>query len=462
MKKINNKEFEKLIDVFGYNDVLVSEYEIELDKEISIDLSKKSYTFKNCIFLGARIDFYDFERNNDFKNEYQSLSFSNCTIKNNLFIKECTLYSVEFDNVDVLSEQFFIAYSDINRITITGSSDKKNLIKSIHLDNLNFKESHLDIRLNEIQESFVISNSYFKTTTINVNIINRVNIYESEFGQSFQFWRNKLNLYSSIDNNTFNDFEAKDSDLGKETHFNKIKFTGNCNLENLKNPLGRLKFTKCNFDKYVYFDKSELYEFSFDTAFFKEIVSFQNIKCNYIKFNRTHFDKVSFFNDAVIQKINSCDLKTIRLIKNHLLKTENKIDYLKYNALEQNNLLSSSELTLNDRILLKLNKKSNDFGNNWINGVLFTFKKGMLFFILLLIVNSFISSKYPLSLNLSGTIASVSEILTEFLKFVFSFGFDNKEIQSNGFLYLIFIIAKIYIGYGVYQTISAFRKYGKN
>ncbi|WP_184158550.1 hypothetical protein [Flavobacterium nitrogenifigens] len=186
------------------------------------------------------------------------------------------------------------------------------------------------------------------------------------------------------------------------------------------------------------------------------------MSCDKIKLNRTHFDKVAFFNDINIRNPDNCDLKTIRLIKNHLLKVENKIDYLKYNAIEHNNLLRNSKLSVNDRILLNLNKQSNDFGNNWILGIKFTIKIGVQFFLLLLIVNSFVISRYPLYFNFKEEIASYSQILTEFLKFIFSFGFDNKEIQSNGFLYLIFIASKIFIGYGIYQTISAFRKYGKS
>lgn len=461
MKKINNVEFGKLIEGVDDEDIQILDYEIELINDISIDLSYKSYSFKNCIFKGARMDFYKFNEEED-ESEFQSLNFVDCEIKSNLFIKECTLYSVEFSNVKITSDNFYICHSYIDSITITGSADMPNTIKSIVIDNLKSPETFLDIRLNEISDSITICNSSFGKTFINANFINRINIYESEFNNTFQFWKNILKSYSTIENNKFNDVEFMNSDFGSEVHFSKIKFSGNCNFESSKGTKTRVKFSKCNFDEYVYFDKSLIYEIVFDTAFFKEIVSFQNLKCNSIKFNRTHFDKVGFFNDVEIENLNKCDLKTIRFIKNQLLKAENKIDYLKYNALEQSSFLANSELSFNDRTLLKLNKKSNDFGNNWTMGVLFTLRNGVLFFILVLIANSFLISEYPLSINYRADFASFSQILAEFLKFVFSLGFDNKEIQSNGILYLLFIIAKIYIGYGVYQTISAFRKYGKN
>lgn len=458
MKKINDIEFEKLINQCDSDNCVISDYEIDLENSINIDLSQKSLNFKNCFFKGARIDLYDFTTNES-KDEFQSISFRDCVIENNFYIKDCSLYCVELLNVNISSQQFFIANSNIKRITITGSPDKYNQIASIFIDNIHNNESDLDIRLNDFLDTLIISNSYFKSTTINANSIKRLNIYESEFETSFSFWKNRLLSYSFIDNNTFKDIEAKESDFGSETHFNKTKILGNCNFENVKG--NKLKFTKCNFEEYVYFDNSIVNELFFDTAFFKEIVSFQFLNCKSMKFNRTHFDKVAFFNDVEIENLNRCDLKTIRVIKNQLLKTENKIDYLKYNALEQNNLLSNKSLNFNDRTLLELNKKSNDFGNNWTKGVVFTLKKGVMFFSLLIIVNSFITSNYPLSININWNFAPFSQVLTEFLKFVFSLGFDNQEIQSNGFLYLIFIIAKIYIGYGIYQTIAAFKKYGK-
>ena len=55
--------------------------------------------------------------------------------------------------------------------------------------------------------------------------------------------------------------------------------------------------------------------------------------------------------------------------------------------------------------------------------------------------------------------AKFEQILSEFLKFIFSFGFTSPGFQSNGFLFLIFIIEKIFIGFGIYQTIAAFRKF---
>lgn len=461
MKVLNSKELLKLINDTDQNRIKISDCEIVIEKSINIDLCIDSIEFNNCLIRGSRIDFYDFLRDDESKDEYCSLSFINCTIENDLVIKDCYLYAIEFNNVKIYSKTFFISSADIKRLTIVGSPKEHNNISSLVIDHI-FEDTIIDIRLNDFREVLCISSSVFGDVTINGNNIDSINVQDCTFNEDFSFWKNKIISNSLVDNCSFNDINCDDSNFGTEIHFKRIKFLGNCSFENLKNLKTRFKFTKCNFEKYAYFDKSDVYEIIFDTAFFKEIVSFQNMHCDKIKLNRTHFDKVAFFNDLRIDNPDKCDLKTVRIIKNQLLKIENRIDYLKYTAIEQNNLLQNSNLSSNDKILLRLNKESNDFGNNWIRGVKFTLVKGIQFFLLLLLVNSFIVSKYPLSLWYEGNIASFPQVLTEFLKFVFSLGFDNKEIQSNGFLYLIFIVAKIYIGYGIYQTISAFRKYGKS
>jgi len=462
MKILNSKDLLQLMNNATQNSIKINDVQIDIEDHLDINLNIDSIEFNNCFFRGGRIDFYDFVRNDDIKDQFCSLSFVDCIFVNDLYIKNCCLHSLEFKNVHISSDNFSISSSDINRISIVGSPGKYNKIFSLTLNNLSFKKTSIDIRLNNFEKMIYINNCIFREGTINANIIERIHILNSIFEGSFSFWRNQLISESFIKNSSFNELKGDNSNYGEAMNFNEIKFLGNCNFESVQNKRTLFKFSKCNFDKYVYFDKSDVFEISFDTAFFKEIVSFQNLNCDKIKLNRTHFDKVAFFNDINIRKPDNCDLKTIRLIKNHLLKIENKIDYLKYSAIEQNNLLRSSKLNVNDRILLNLNKQSNDFGNNWILGIKFTVKRGIQFFLLLLIVNNFVISKYPLSFNFKGQIASYSQILTEFLKFIFSLGFDNKEIQSNGFLYLIFIVAKIFIGYGIYQTISAFRKYGKS
>lgn len=306
----------------------------------------------------------------------------------------------------------------------------------------------------------MIFNSNFKNATLNGNTFNKLTIDQGVFTGNFTFWKSEA-IYTQISRTDFDEIIADSSNFGIDVTFENVNFLKSCNFEKLKDTRTNLKFKKCNFYQYTFFDGSNIYELQFDTAYFKEIVSFQYLTCTKIIFNRTHFDKVAFFNDMNIN-LDKCDLKTIRIIKNQLSNTENKIDYLKFNALEHKTLLTQPNLSLNDRFLLRLNKSSNNFGISWLKGISFTLKSSVFFFISLLLINNLVDSKYPLIISWDNQFASFNEISIAFLKFVFSLGFENEEIQSNGLIYFIFIIAKIFIGYGIYQTIAAFRKYGTN
>ncbi|HFK5599043.1 TPA: hypothetical protein ACG0AT_003627, partial [Elizabethkingia anophelis] len=124
---------------------------------------------------------------------------------------------------------------------------------------------------------------------------------------------------------------------------------------------------------------------------------------------------------------------------------------------------NDKNLNLNDKILLQLNKRSNNFGSSWLKAVWFTLKVSLFGFFVLLFVNTFlIDSGYKYEINLNSKWASLQEILKEWLRFTFSFDLRSyQNYESNGFLLFVFFFFKIFIGYGVYQTIAAFRKHSK-
>ena len=463
MKLINLQEFEELIKNSDEQNIIFRNFEISFNDSISLDLSSKSYEFKNCILKGERIDFYDFDESNENKHEFHTLAFTDCFIENDLFIKDCKLYQIVFQNVNVKSKNFFISSSEINRISISGNPEKYNSIDSLMIFELKGVLTHLDFRLTEINDTISISDCEFDSVQMNANKLSRFNIKRVTFKGDFDFWKNIILHYSSVRKSTFNNLNTKDTDFGKEIIFEKVEFSGGCSFEKIKNLLKTtMKFTNCNFDKNVNFDVGKVDMLDFKETYFKGIVSFQDVVCNKISIDKTHFEKVAFFNDFTINNIEKCNLKTIRIIKNQLIKTENKVDFSKYNSIEYNILLNQENLPFSEKFLLILNKKSNYFNTDWMLGIKFTLKISLAFFAVLLFVNSIIpNSDYPLIINSKSEFADVEITLKYFLKFIFNIGFKDEEIQSNGWLFLIFIFSKILIGFGVYQTIQAFRKYGK-
>lgn len=472
-KRISDTDFKGLINNFRkQNEYLFENLDIEIHESIAIDILEKTVVFKNCNFKGERIDFFQ-----DNSKTYEVLElpgtkksakvhktflkFENCTFENDLIIKDCRLRELVFSNVKITSKSFHVANSSINLISFNGSPDDYNFIENLIISEIEDNKTYFDFRLNKVND-LKITDSFISESWINKNNIGRINVDNSVFENNFDLMFNNIENKCFFQKCEFNNIDIKSSVFNMGIEFIEIVFRGKALFENSSNlNMSELKFSNINFEKQVSFESSNLFFLKLESVFFKEIVSFQNLKCEYIEIDKTHFDKVCYFNDLTIKSPEKCSLSTIRTIKNQLIKTENKIDYIKFNAVEFNLLIKDKNTTTSDLILLILNKNSSDFGTNWTKGIWFTFKNSLYFFIVLLIVNTFLKSNYPLCINYKNEFANFSFTLNYFLKFIFNLGLNDKEIQSNGWLYLIFIFAKILIGYGIYQTIQAFRKYGK-
>jgi hypothetical protein len=115
------------------------------------------------------------------------------------------------------------------------------------------------------------------------------------------------------------------------------------------------------------------------------------------------------------------------------------------------------------KLNLWLNDISNNFGRNWIRGGVFSFCVGFLFFCLLLIATDKYSWGLP-SFNF--------DLLPAYLKFMNPLRFFELEqlfkntpmeeaIKLNGLSYLADFGGRIFVAYGYYQTIQAFRRFGR-
>ena len=105
-------------------------------------------------------------------------------------------------------------------------------------------------------------------------------------------------------------------------------------------------------------------------------------------------------------------------------------------------------------ILLKLNTFSNNNGLSWFRGILFTFFVWFFFYSLFIMCRDGIGNTFFLN---------IPRYQEEFLKYLWlPNGFDGLfSAKLSLGATSVFILGKIFIGYGIYQTISAFRKYGK-
>lgn len=111
-------------------------------------------------------------------------------------------------------------------------------------------------------------------------------------------------------------------------------------------------------------------------------------------------------------------------------------------------------------ITVWFNYVSNNFGQSWLRGIIFTLLTTLIFFSIFLKLSE---TKLYFNWN-SDSVIETTKYFLQFLnvaKWDYSpFGIDIQEKYHLG--YLILFIGRIFIGYGYYQTIQAFRKFGKN
>lgn len=156
--------------------------------------------------------------------------------------------------------------------------------------------------------------------------------------------------------------------------------------------------------------------------------------------------------------------------KQHALERNDSISLLKFKRLEMDahqkyliskfihmEIKSFRELIvlLGDLLILCFNRISNSHGNNFLKSFLFTIAAWVFFFSWYVMKRDGIGDTF---------IWCESEYLKEAVNYLWLFkGIDDltKIGNLNWSLIIPFIFGKLFIAYGIYQTVSAFRKYGK-
>ena len=291
-----------------------------------------------------------------------------------------------------------------------------------------------------------------------------INLNNFSYNQKIRFWKckfHRLHVYNA----TFNKlFELVESEVYSNAFFNKVEFNANC------------VFTKTRFHKnciftYSTFEKQGI----FSRAIFRDknnlptgldlsqsIVNGQltffetdlgNYEAKRIDSNSTEYDD-AISKDGKIPIQNKRE--TFRIIKHQLLQQNNVIDAERYakqekqtlleekdlEAIFEDNVLKTFKILFTDYFVLKLNKYSNNYKTSWLYALIFTLSVAFI----------------------SHSILSISEAndFCDGLKFIkllnptdFSF---YSDVHSEK-IYIVYFIAKIFIGFGIYQLIQAFRKY---
>ncbi len=314
----------------------------------------------------------------------------------------------------------------IENISIHSNIFDKNIILSTSVDSINISN-------NKFNEIFNFNGNYYKntetkSTDISIDGVNSGNIvFENVECYIYINVINFGNIY-------FKDIKALYLTITDTQNNGIISFTNIHGTQLMAiegSNIGRCEFLNTNFENFneIIIAESNISNISFSNYFF-HISSFsRNPKMGYGIKNK---------------KDNNNNL---RKIYNQLKKTafnKGEIDAaFKFQALEYKYLFREKSIYKLDKFLLLLNYISNDNGYSWFRGIIFTLTISFITFT--------IYCKYT----------DISISFQNFILYISSFPKLQINEAFSWKIELITWIGRIFIGYGIYQTIAAFRKYGK-
>ena len=194
------------------------------------------------------------------------------------------------------------------------------------------------------------------------------------------------------------------------------------------------------------------------------ILDFEDNKISNITLGKAITLRIIELENTEINTSNISNRKTARLLKDSAYKSNNNIDGLKYRALELD-IYQSKEAQLpwysNDKVILFLNKISNNYDRNFWWGVGWTFASAIIAF---WGINYFGTTQQIFELNYKFDFTEFGEIWKKYLDVLNVLNFRERlnGVELNAVGETIFLVSKVIIAYFMYQTIAAFRKYRKN
>jgi len=201
-------------------------------------------------------------------------------------------------------------------------------------------------------------------------------------------------------------------------------------------------------------------EIDFSNALIKGLLDIRNVYVNKITFNGTVVTGNIQDNNSLQSAI--ADRNTARLLKHEARRINNTISALNYNKIEMKLYAKTVKVRqFADWSMLKLNRISNNYGSDWVWGMGFTMACGLICYSIFNISIYGFGFFWADSWNF---IYNDARFWSGFINYFWlPTGFN--ELARHGVVQggiaggIVFILGKILIAYGIYQTVSAFRKY---
>lgn len=349
---------------------------------------------------------------------------------------------------------YFVGCEFTNKVTINGARDEL-----FFLGNCFFKQG---LRINRRENNLTFKNCK----------INDLDVSESSFGKP---------------NSSFGKFRIKSCEVYK-TNFKNATFHALVDFyytnfhENVifykTDFLNIVVLSATTFKKNILFTYTLMYDkvimrstnfergFDFSLAIIKGDLAIFDINHSFktyqsvdgLREENVYEKAVSF--DGVIPTQNK--LETYRLLKVEFESQKNISEHLKFKLFEKRTLkriLNNKSFTWGnafDQITLWLNRVSNNHGTSYSRAFSFILVVGWLFF-----YGSLLATKtFEFSINIRDW--EFNKGLGYFVQFLIpthKFNYMGDEVLLTSCFYLFDFLGRVFVGYGIYQFIQAFRKF---
>ncbi|HWJ28836.1 MAG TPA: hypothetical protein VNS32_19985 [Flavisolibacter sp.] len=298
-----------------------------------------------------------------------------------------------------------------------------------------------------------LHNAFFKKSRFGATAIFDGCIFTNDMGRTNQ---NFCDINFSSDA-YFNGAEFSDQAFFNGSNFYGLAIFSNNNLK----ATPHFDFSGAIFQKRTVFDGSRYSQLVLKHSEFHDLVSFKDIKVDKLIISKALFAQGADFLGA---RVTSGDRETFRIIKNEFLKINNQVEALQFKAKEM--IAYEDELknakNWGDYALVSLNKLSNKHGLSWTRGLFFTTLVALLFYLFYLWTLKSLPFQFGWK-NCESFSQASGMTIKYFIRFlIITHDIDfMAEFGPTAASFIVDFIAKIFIGYGIYQTVQAFRKHGK-
>lgn len=395
--------------------------------------------------------------------QFKGLSLAEAKIENYISFKQCSIDNLFLHDISFMGSMFDLTMTSIKSLSIMSSTfvyDKDTLREFEEKPNLiTFDVNFAFARLGEIFISK--SKANLSVSFMGANIKGKVTIIDTDFSKGFIFDDSYLEGQQLALENK----EIPVSINKGFISFNRAKINTDVAINRMSLNYICGSGITIQSDGRVCIYSSKINDIMMPRANIYGELSILHLKSD-TTLSLTYAINLGIIN-ITIEHLKIFDSDTAKILRLASQKLNNSIEVSTLKAIEHKLYLKEYKFKptlsfISEYILLFLNNISNNFGTDWIRGILFCIVVSIITVSLIgLSIN-----EYTFTLKASEWVILSDDFWRKLLEFLWLPNVDNfQDLVANSHCKALticsYIIGKSLVAYGIFQTISAFRRYSK-